>query len=497
LTAKDGPVDEPVWIGIDVGTQSVRAQAVTAGGDVVGNGSAPLESTRAAGGRHEQDPELWWHALGVAAHRATSGLRPELIRAAALCATSGTILLTDDRNRALTDALMYDDARAETEAALVQETGAEIWHKLGHTMQRSWALPKVLWLLHSGTVETRTARVAHQSDHLAGRLVGHRVAADSSHALKTGYDSVEGRWPEEVIDRLEVPVSALPEVVVPGALLGRVDASGAEHTGLPEGLPVVAGMTDGCAAQIAAGALLPGDWNSVLGTTLVLKGVTEGLLRDPSGVMYSHRHPDGGWMPGGASSVGAGALTDRFPRHDLGALDAAAIDHEHVKGVAYPLSGKGERFPFLRPDAEAFETGVFTGKVDRYAALLHGVAYIERLCLEHVARLGAPVRTVSLTGGATRSRYWSQIRADVLRMPLRVPSHTEPSFGMAVLAAARDPNTPSSSVAEAARRMVRVREVVEPRDETADLFESGYRRMVAELDRRGYLTPPSDERQNL
>lgn len=494
MAAEDVPVDEPVWVGIDAGTQSVRVQAVTAGGRVVGSGSAPLEGTRGTEGRHEQDPELWWHALGAAGRQATSGLRPGLIRAAALCATSGTILLTDGLGRPLTSALMYDDTRAGAEADLAQQTGAEVWGKLGYSMQRSWALPKLLWLLRSGAAgRDRTVRLAHQGDHLAARLVGHRVAADTSHALKTGYDSVHDRWPDQILDRLGVPRDLLPDVVRPGTVLGTVDAPGAEHTGLPEGLPVVAGMTDGCAAQIAAGALAPGDWNAVLGTTLVLKGVTEELLHDPAGAVYSHRHPDGGWMPGGASSVGAGAITERFPGRDLGALDTAAADHEHVDGIIYPLSGRGERFPFVRPDAEAFETGTFSGEAGRYAALLHGVAYVERLCLEHVARLGAPVRTVSLTGGGTRSRYWSQIRADVLGMPLRVPSHTEASFGMAVLAAARDPQGSfPATVADTAQQMVRVREVIEPRSGTTDLFEDGYRRMVAELDRRGYLAAASD-----
>jgi len=82
-----------------------------------------------------------------------------------------------------------------------------------------------------------------------------------------------------------------------------VDRRGADATGLPAGTPVIAGMTDGCAAQIGAGALEPGEWNSALGTTLVLKGVTPELVRDPSRVMYSHRSPDGDWLPGGASST--------------------------------------------------------------------------------------------------------------------------------------------------------------------------------------------------
>ena len=83
-------------------------------------------------------------------------------------------------------------------------------------------------------------------------------------------------------------------------------------------------MTDSCAAQISAGALEEGSWNSVIGTTLALKGVTPKLLRDPGGVVYCHRHPDGGWLPGGASSTGAGIIPEMFPDADLDDLNEGA-----------------------------------------------------------------------------------------------------------------------------------------------------------------------------
>src|SRR4029079_6142435 len=98
-----------------------------------------------------------------------------------------------------------------------------------------------------------------------------------------------------------------------GTHLGNVWAAAAAETSIPEGTPIFAGMTDGCSAQLGAGAVRVGSWNSVLGTTLVLKGVAPELLKDPLGVVYSHRSPDGHWLPGGASSVGAGVLAQQFP----------------------------------------------------------------------------------------------------------------------------------------------------------------------------------------
>jgi sugar (pentulose or hexulose) kinase len=342
-------------------------------------------------------------------------------------------------------------------------------------MQPTWALPKILWL------EPRGRRIAHSADVVAAHLVGHPVATDTSHALKTGYDLVAGCWPYDAFDRLGLAPEAFPEVVLPGAELGRVSAANAEVTGVPAGTPVYAGMTDGCAAQIAAGALTPGAWNSVLGTTLVLKGVSKDLLEDPTGAVYSHRHPDGGWLPGGASNTGAGALTELLPGADLDAFDRAAGELGPIDSAIYPLTKKGERFPFVAPQAERFELGDFPDDLHRYAGILQGVAFVERLAFVHLDKLGAePVGSVSLTGGAVRSRYWNQLRSDVLGVPVELPETPDPAYGMAVLAASR-----GTSVAQTAGRMVRIERVLEPRPQ--GLLNDLYGEFVAELTRRGYL----------
>jgi len=286
-------VSEPLWLGVDLGTQSVRALAVSGVGDVLAEASHPLTSHR-DGPRHEQDPGEWWSALATASREALAGLRGQPIGGLAVCGTSGTVLLVDSAGEPISPGLMYDDSRAVDEARRADEAGAAVWDSLGYRMQPAWALPKLLWLLREHGEEARGARLAHQVDVATRRLIGHEVPTDSSHALKTGYDLLHDAWPHEAMSALEVPPGLLPGVVRPGARLGTVGRAAAEATGIGEGTPVIAGMTDGCAAQLAAGALSPGSWNSVLGTTLALKGVAPELLRDPLGSVYSHRKPDRG-----------------------------------------------------------------------------------------------------------------------------------------------------------------------------------------------------------
>ncbi|HVX44954.1 MAG TPA: FGGY family carbohydrate kinase, partial [Mycobacteriales bacterium] len=444
---------DELWLGVDVGTGGIRALVMDDSGSVVGSGRADLDSIRAEG-RHEQDPAQWWSAFGAACRSAVAGLAG--VRGLAICSTSGTFTLASSDGALRTPGIMYDDARAG---------GA-------------WALDKLRWLL-AADPSLASSRLLHCAEYLGWRLCGLFVAADWSHSLKSGYDLEALSWPSD----LGVPSSMLPTVVAPGSLLGEVSVDAAAFTGLAAGTPLYAGMTDSSAAQIAAGALSPGQWNSVLGTTLALKGVSASRLT--SDAVYSHRHPDGGWLPGGASSVGAGILAAQFPSVAVVRMDAAASEFEPSTGIVYPLIGHGERFPFNDSSARYFSAGSFVSDVDRYAATLQGVAFVERLCLAAVSLLGADVSgPLLVTGGGSRSPYWRQIRADVLGRPVLLPSQAEGAYGMAILASAR-----SETLAAAAARRVRIASVCEPRD---DRFEAAYHRFLDALDDRGYL--PADLR---
>src|SRR5271169_4433670 len=358
-----------MWLGFDLGTQSVHAMAVSQSGEVLRQSSQPLNSRR-HGVRHEQNPEDWWRAVVRVSRAVLADLPASPIRGLAVAGTSGTILLCDRAGNVLTSGLMYDDVRATDEAQQINEIGDTVWDSLGYRMQPSWALPKLLWLLRQHRDPMFHARLSHQADFINRRFAGCEVASDSSNALKTGYDLINERWPHKVLQDLGVPDQILPSVVRPGTRIGEVCAEAADTTGIPAGTPIVAGMTDGCAAQISAGALQVGSWSSVLGTTLVLKGVSAELIRDPAAVLYSHRSPDGNWFPGGASNTGAAVLAQRFAGRDLDRLSMQAAEREPGSIMAYPLVCRGERFPFVAPDAEGFVLGDVSNEIDLFTAVL-------------------------------------------------------------------------------------------------------------------------------
>jgi sugar (pentulose or hexulose) kinase len=527
------------FLGLDIGTQGARALVcevpergkVPEGGEVLGGGSVPERGEVPPGGQvvaqavrpfppeaippglppgyAEQLPAAWWQAAVACLRQVTAQVPPETIQALSITSTSGTLCLLDRDGEPLIPALMYNDARADDEAEEVQAAGSDLAARLGYRFNPSFALAKLLWLArHRPDMVDRASHIAHAADFLVGRLSGIYDISDYSNALKTGYDlsPQEGGtfadcWPDFIADKLNLPVDKLPRVVAPGEVIGTLTTQAAEVTGLRPGTLLVAGMTDGCAAQIAAGAVAPGDWNSTLGTTLVIKGVSERLLRDPEGRIYSHRHPDGYWLPGGASNVGGEILATRFPEADLATLDRRAEDLSPTDFVAYPLARRGERFPFVHSEAEDFVLpfplvpGQLSAKAapgrqeicreTLYAAYLEGVAYVERLAYETLESLGATVSDViRAAGGGARSDVWLQIRADVLNRQLLRPVETGAAMGAAILAASR---THYDGVIPAARAMVKIERSVQPRPALVERYDERYQHFRAACAERGYL----------
>lgn len=490
-----------LWVGVDLGTQSAKVSVVDDFGQVHASASAPLTSSR-AGRRHEQDPTDWIRQVRAAMAAALGTLDPgtrNRLAGVAICATSGTITTVDDAGSPLSTGLMYDDARAGALSEEVAAVDPERWKRLGYRIQPTWALPKILWLHRAGAL-AEGAHVAHQADVAAGAMIGGPVASDWSHSLKSGYDLLELEWPNDALESLGIDPAVMPPVVAPGTVLGHSSAAWAADTDLPAGTPIFAGMTDGCAAQLGAATLGPGDWHTVIGTTLVVKGVSDRIVVDDTGAIYSHRAPhDGLWFPGGASSVGAGAISTAFPGEALSARTArlSTLSLSDVP-LSYPLIGVGERFPVVQPEASGFliVDGADVSLADAasrvesdvlFASILLGIACVERLSVETMAAAGVPVGgTFSSSGGGTRNPWWNRLRADLLGRSIAIPSSSEGSIGMAILAAWAGGSDPLPSVAA---RMSPIGEIVEPDSTRGPELDDHYGAFRSSLVSRGWLAP--------
>jgi sugar (pentulose or hexulose) kinase len=417
-----------LFLGIDVGTSGVRACVIDGEERVVGAASIALPAPRQDGAAIDQEPAFWWRATCEAIQALGKSVALKDVWRIAVDGTSGTLLLTDAAGRPCSPGLMYNDARATAQAARIKavapaESGAH---------GPSAALAKLLYLL--GTSIARQAHHAlHQADWIAGRLANRFGTSDENNALKLGYDPVTRAWPAW-LDQLQVPRGLLPEVLVPGATIGPIDPAIAAQLGLPETAIICAGTTDGVASFIATRAAAPGDAVTALGTTLVLKLLSDKPIFAPAQGVYSHRLGDR-WLVGGASNTGGGALLAHFSAERMAAL-TPLLDPARPTGLDYyPLPKPGERFPISDPQLAPRVTPRPADDVQFFQGLLEGIAAVEGLAYQALRDLGAPAlqRVISIGGGA-RNAAWTAIRQRVLGVPVSVAEETEASFGTALLA---------------------------------------------------------------
>jgi len=412
-------------VGVDLGTGGLRAVAVTPHGEVLASAGRPIE-TQVDGDRRGQRVADWVAALEAVLDAIFAEVQGRVM-GIAVASTSGTVACGDT-------ALLYSDGRARDEAARCSQA-------LGRPLGPSCGLPKQLWLArHQGA-----GPLVHAVDVLNAWLLGRACATDFTSALKSGY---EGGWPEPIFTVLGLPREHFPAVVSPSADLGAVRPALCRRWGLDGHPRVLAGATDANAAFYASGAVRCGQWATALGSTLAIRGETPEGFDDPTGRLYRHRHPDGGFVAAGASNAGfLGIAGARFED-----LDPTTLP----QGAFYPLAGRGERMPFVSDEATAFWCGTPCG--DGGAAF--GLALIERWCHALAASMGAPpAQAVFSTGGGARHDGLCQLRANVLGVPVHRARFPDACFGAAVLAVAGARGAP---VATVAHEMVRIERTFEP-----------------------------------
>jgi xylulokinase len=424
----------------------------------------------------EQDPEDWWQAALAALGEVAAGRE---IAGIGLSGQMHGLVALDADDRVIRPAILWNDQRtaaecAEIEARLGRERLVEL---TGNRALTGFTAPKLLWLRHNEPdAYARIARVLLPKDYVRLRLTG-EWAIDASDASGTLLLDVGRRaWSGEVLEVLELPAAWLPPVLESPAVAGAVSAS----YKLLQGTPVAAGAGDQPAAAIGVGADRPGVLSVVLGTSGVVLAPLPAYAHDPGGRVHAFCHAvPGAWQAMGVMLSAAGSLQwfhERLaPDVPFERLDREAEAWEPgAGGLLFLPYLAGERTPHADPDAR----GAFVGLDllhDRGAlvrAVLEGVAYGLRDCLDLLRTLGVEPRTARISGGGARSDLWPRIVASVLDLPLERTTSAEGSaLGAALLGGVAGGVFPN--VHDAVSRCVRVPEVVEPdpawRDAYAEL----------------------------
>lgn len=487
------------FVGVDIGTQGVRTALLDEKGNVVcGQEEMFLLNEHA---REEQSPAMWWDICVRLLKEllAASGRQIEIERIAAIAvtSTSGTVIPLNRNNEPLHDALMYSDKRSEEVAAECKAAAEKYFaNEQAYTgFNASSGLCKMVWYVKKYADKVpQIAHWVHAADFITGKLCGKYNISDRTNTLKSGYDIFSDSWPDYLYKKLPLEKEWLPEIVSSGEPIGTLTDSLTKELGLKHKVTVVAGMTDGCASQIASGAVKPGDWNTTIGTTMVIKGVTANPVLDKEGRLYNHRHPDrvrskdgtspeGYFMPGGAGNTGADWVTLDF-KDDLNRLTLEAENHIPSGQIAWPLRTRGERFPFIAPQATGFMPAGLS-REQQFVANMEGVAYLEKLAYDMIEGLsGEKVQAIYTAGGGSRSDVWLKIRSNVLNLPIYKMKHISGAVGAAILAASK---TRFQSLQEATAALTQVEKVVKPESELMKQYRELYNKFVNELRKRAYI----------
>lgn len=394
----------------------------------MGEASTDLPLPEQNGAAIQQSPEIWWEAVCAVLSQLTNRIQANAVLAICVDATSGTVLVTDQNGNPRSPALMYNDSRAQTEANAIQPMAP---HHSGAQGAGS-TLAKLLWFKNHGYLAAG-GRPCHQADWLVGQLSGEFHISDTNNCLKLGYDPVAGQWPEW-LDNLGISAQLLPQVVEPGSKIGRLRAELCAQFNLPSSTEILAGTTDSTAAFIASGANHVGEAVTSLGSTLVLKVLSERPVFAPEHGIYSQPLL-GQWLAGGASNSGGAVLLKYFTKSQLQQM-TPSLRPERPTGLDYyPLTQDGERFPINNPHLSPKLSPRPDNDVEFFQAMLEGMAKIEKRGYDLLHSSGAPYpQKVYTNGGGAENESWRRMREKILQIPVVKAQHVQAAYGAALIA---------------------------------------------------------------
>ncbi|MBV9811371.1 MAG: xylulokinase [Acetobacteraceae bacterium] len=425
------------YLGLDLGTSSVKALLIDREGALLGEGSAPLAVSRPHPLWSEQDPAGWWTAT-LAAVDGVRQAAPDAWHALRGVGLSGQMhgaTLLDGAGRVLRPAILWNDGRSFAECAELERRVPDLRVRAGNIAMPGFTAPKLLWVArHEPELFAATRTVLLPKDYLRLRLSGARVA-DMSDAAGTLWLDVAARaWDDTLLAATGLTLGHMPTLVEGSAPSAVLSSDLASSWGVAP-VPIAGGGGDNAASAVGIGAVRPGDAFLSLGTSGVLFAVTDRYVTLPERTLHAFCHALPGRWHGMSVILSAAAslawVADLLGRSipDLLASTAAWRAQPGVVDSAPVFLPylSGERTPHNDPAASGAFAGLRAehGPAALTYAVLEGVCFAMADGLDVLADAGAAPRTCLLVGGGARSALWGQMLADTLGLDLLVPEGAE------------------------------------------------------------------------
>ncbi|MCM0018377.1 MAG: xylulokinase [Tagaea sp.] len=416
----------PVYLGLDIGTSSVKG-LLTDDDTVLGVAGHPLSVSRPQDDQSEQDPEDWWLAVEsvVAELRAAHRSAFSALHGIGLSGQMHGATLLDSGRRVLRPCILWNDGRATAECDEFASSFDGQHDVTGNLAMPGFTAPKLLWVRrHEPDIFRRTAMVLLPKAYVRLRLTGETIEEMSDASGTLWLDVRRRRWSERALDATGLSLRHMPSLVEGTAEAGRLRREIAASWGLSHSPVVAGGAGDNAAGAIGLGAIAPGSAFLSLGTSGVLWATTGHFAPATASAVHAFCHavPDT-WHQMGVTLSAASCLgwwarvTGSAEAELLGELGGdpsppgRVLFLPYLSGERTPHNDAGLRGEFIGLDHDA-------SRRDMTQAILEGVAFAFRDCLDALAGAGTRVARADVIGGGARSRHWIRILASVLDIPL-------------------------------------------------------------------------------
>jgi len=444
------------FIGIDVGTSSIKALLVNPNGEVLANSNPQYPFQTPAPLWAETDPEVWWHATCAALKELLKDQKPERIGGVGLTGQMHGLVLLDQEGQPLRPCIMWNDQRSYKECDEMTESigQSEVLRITGNPILAGFTAPKLRWVeKNEPEIFSKISKVLLPKDFIRYRLTG-EFFSDVSDASGTSMLNVGKRqWSDEILSAMGWPRDWLPEVTESTIASAKISPSVSDLTGLVAGTPVIAGGGDQAAQAVGCGIVKQGMVSATLGTSGVVFAQSDEYRVEPEGKLHAFCHAmPGKWHLMGVMLSAAGSFQwfknelgkEEQKREEAGEgnaydfLTGAAADvAPGCEGLIFLPYLSGERTPHPDPHARGAFVGITLrhGKPHLTRAVLEGVSFGLKDSLSLMQSLGVQPEKVILSGGGARSDVWKQMLADVFETPCTLVNATEgAAYGAALLA---------------------------------------------------------------
>lgn len=475
------------FLGIDLGTSSVKIIIMNDGGEVIESASKTYPITYPQIGWAEQNPEDWWNGTkeGIKELLNRGTIKAEDINGIGISGQMHGLVILDEKNEVLMPAILWCDQRTEKQCDyLNNEFGQDKLSKLtGNKALTGFTIPKVLWVKENKPeIYNKISHMMLPKDYINFKLTGN-LASDVSDASGTlMFDVEKRRWSKEMIELLEIDRKVLPKVYESWEVIGNISEEVSNEIGLNTKTVVVAGAGDQAAGAVGTGTTDTGVVSVAMGTSGVVFACDEKFSVDKENRLHSFCHSNGKWHQMGVMLSGASCLqwwaetvnSDIPNTYEtlLAEAGESPIGSNRLFFLPYLM---GER----TPHSDANAKGSFIGlnmthkRGDMTRAILEGVCFGLRDSLEILKNLGVEVKQVRVNGGGARTKLWRQILADIFNLDVCVINSTEgPAYGGAILASVGCGLY--TSIDEACKALIKITDTTEPTAENAEKYNKAY-----------------------